>query len=115
MRRSNAPGPFWRRNLLSLLALGLLALGIHDVFGAHGYLAMRRTQKQVEQLQGEIDRLNRENQGLAQQVNALKTDPEAIERVAREQMGLARPGEMIFKLPANTAGDSKSSPDNSSR
>src|SRR5437016_10819932 len=100
MRRSNAPVPFWRRNLLALLALGLLALGIHDVFGAHGYLAMRRTEKQVDQLQDEIDRLNRENQSLAQQMNALKTDPEAIERVAREQMGLVRPGEMIFKLPA---------------
>src|SRR3954463_16325005 len=105
MRRSNAPVPFWRRHLLTLLAFGLFALGVHDVFGAHGYLAMRRTQKQVEQLQGEIDRLNQENQGLAQQVNALKTDPEAIERVAREQMGLARSGEMIFKLPATSPGD----------
>jgi cell division protein FtsB len=99
--------------MLTLLAAGLLLLGIHDVFGAHGFLAMRRTEKEVLQLQDEIDRLNHENQALAQQVNALKTDPEAIERVAREEMGLAKPGELIFKLPANPTPDPKPNSTNS--
>ena len=72
---------------------------MHDVFGSHGLLAMRRTQARVKQLQGEIDRLNQENGELSKQVQALRTDPKAVERVAREEMGLARPGEMIFKLP----------------
>jgi cell division protein FtsB len=98
---------FWRRHMLTILGLALLALGIHDVFGAHGYLAMRRSEKQVEQLRGEIERLNHENQALAEHVNALKTDPDTIEKIAREEMGLAKPGEMIFKLPAAApaAGD----------
>jgi cell division protein FtsB len=100
MKRTQARAPFWRRHLLEILGLALLALGIHDVFGTHGYLAMRRSQKQIEELRGEIERLNHENQALAEHVNALKTDPEAIEKIAREEMGLARPGEMIFKLPA---------------
>ena len=99
MSRVQTRQPFWRRHLLEILGLALLVLGIHDVFGAHGYLAMRRTQKQVEQLRGEIERLNQENQALAEHVNALKTDPKTIEKIAREEMGLARPGEMIFKLP----------------
>ena len=30
---------------------------------------------------------------------ALKSDPAAIERWAREQMGLAKPGEKIYTLP----------------
>ena len=30
---------------------------------------------------------------------ALKSDPAAIERQAREQMGLSKPGEKIYKLP----------------
>jgi cell division protein FtsB len=72
---------------------------IHDVFGSHGFLAMRRTQRQIDQLHGEIEQLNQENQALADHVNDLKTDPKTIERIAREEMGLARPGEMIFKLP----------------
>jgi cell division protein FtsB len=99
MSRSKGQTPFWRKHLLEILGLALVALGIHDVFGAHGYLAMRRTEKQVEQLHAEIERLNQENQSLTEQVNALKTDPQAIEKIAREDMGLARPGEMIFKMP----------------
>ena len=104
MKRSPEAAPFWRRHLKEILGIALLALGIHDVFGAHGYLAMRRSEKQMEQLRGEIERLNQENQSLAEHVNALKTDPEAIEKIAREEMGLAKPGEMIFKLPTAAPG-----------
>lgn len=94
---------FWRRHGRELLGVGLLALGIHDVFGAHGFLAMRRTQKEMEQLRGDIARLDKENGALAGQVKSLQTDPRAIERLARD-MGMARPGEMIFKLPPAAPG-----------
>jgi cell division protein FtsB len=42
-------------------------------------------------------------------VQSLKNDPQAIEHIAREEMGLARPGEYIFKTaprpgdPSNSA------------
>ena len=61
---------------------------------------MRRTQKQIEQTRAKIEQLNRDNSELTGQIESLRTDPKAIERIAREEMGLARPGEMIFKLPA---------------
>jgi cell division protein FtsB len=99
---------FLRRHTVKLFVAALLALGIHDIFGAHGYLAMRRSEKEIETLRGQIERLTQENQELASHVNALKTDPEAIEKIAREQMGLAKPGEMIFKLPAEPGADGKS-------
>jgi len=93
------PQSFWSRYARSILALALLLLAIHDVFGSHGLLSMRRTQSQIQELRGEIDRLNQENGDLNKQVKQLRTDPKAVERIAREEMGLARPGEMIFKLP----------------
>jgi cell division protein FtsB len=99
--------PFWRRHLLPILGLAFLALAIHDVFGAHGYLAMRRTETEIDQLRGQIQQLSRENQSLSQEVTALKTDPKAIEKIAREDMGLVRPGEMIFKLPPDAAAKPK--------
>jgi cell division protein FtsB len=97
--KSQEPQSFWGRYARTILALALLLLAIHDVFGEHGLLAMRRTQSQMKELRGEIDRLNQENSDLSKQVQALRTDPKAVERIAREEMGLARPGEMIFKLP----------------
>ncbi len=90
---------FLRRNLRQVLGLALLALFLHDVFGTHGVLAMLRTQKEIKQIREQIGKINAENKSLSNEVNALKTDPKAIERIAREDMGLARPGELIYKLP----------------
>jgi len=97
--KAQQPQSFLSRHALTILGLARLLLAIHDVFGSHGLLAMRRTQSQVQELRGEIDRLNQENGDLNKQVHALRSDPKAVERIAREEMGLARPGEMIFKLP----------------
>jgi len=101
LRKSNTQEPqsFWSRHARTILGLALFLLAIHDIFGSHGLLAMRRTQAQVHELRGEIDRLNQQNTHLNKQVQALRTDPKAVERIAREEMGLARPGEMIFKIP----------------
>ncbi len=91
---------FVGRNARTLLALGFLVVLVGDIFGAHGFLAMRRTQREIEQVSKEIQQLTEDNRKLADQVKTLKTDPKAIERIAREEMGLARPGELIYKLPA---------------
>jgi cell division protein FtsB len=88
-----------KRNTRQILALALFALFVHDIFGTHGFLAMRRTQKEIEQIHDQIVQMNEQNKTLTDQVSSLKSDPKSIERIAREEMGLARPGEMIFKIP----------------
>jgi cell division protein FtsB len=88
-----------RRNARQILALTLFALFVHDIFGPHGFIAMRRTQKEIDQIHKQIVKMNIENKSLTDQVSSLKSDPKSIERIAREEMGLARPGEMIFKIP----------------
>jgi cell division protein FtsB len=44
-------------------------------------------------------------------VSSLKTDPKSIERIAREEMGLARSGELIFKLPETAKPGGLQKPD----
>ena len=39
------------------------------------------------------------NQQLEQKIHALKNNPEAVERQARDQLHLAKPGELIYMLP----------------
>jgi cell division protein FtsB len=89
---------FLRRNATWFLVAGLVLLVLQDVLGTHGVLAMRHSMKQSAQIQKEIQQLNQENEQLQKRVQSLKTDPAAIERIAREDMGLARPGEYIFKI-----------------
>lgn len=83
----------------TILGLFVLALVVHDVFGAHGFIAMRRTQNEIERVRKDIDRLNSENIQLGQKVRALKSDPHAIEQIAREELQRAKPGEVIIRIP----------------
>lgn len=96
-----------RKNARQILALALFALFVHDIFGPHGFIAMRRTQKEIDQMHEQIVKMNDENKSLTDQVSSLKSDPKSIERIAREEMGLARPGEMIFKIPDAAKAPSK--------
>ncbi len=83
----------------ALLGLFVVVLFVHDIFGAHGYMAMRRTQDGIKRVTSEIERLNKDNALLERVVKDLKTDPRAIEKMAREELILAKPGEIIIKIP----------------
>lgn len=91
--------PFLRHYGGTLLGLLLLALLVHDVFGTHGYLAMRHTQQQIQKVKADVDQLNKENLQLEEEVKDLKSDPHKIEKIARDELGLAKPGEVIIKIP----------------
>lgn len=101
---------FVRQNASWFLAAALALLLVQDVFGTHGLLAMRRAQSEAASVHQEIDQINEENQRLQQNVQSLKSDPAAIEKIAREEMGLARPGEYIFKIAPKSSDSSTSAP-----
>jgi cell division protein FtsB len=89
------------RNGVFFLILVCLALVVHEIFGRNGILALRHQRKELETLQQKIQQLQQENEQLERQIKALRSDPKAIEQLAREQMRMARPGEIIYTLPAN--------------
>ncbi len=101
---------FLRRNATWFLAAALSLLLLQDVFGTHGVLAMRRAQKEAASVKAEIHQINEENQQMQDHVNSLKTDPQAIERIAREVLRLARPGEFIFETSPRPSDGSTSAP-----
>ena len=90
--------PF-RQYAILALALATLVLVMHEIFGPHGYLALRRQKQQYNALQKQIETLSQENQQLNQKIKSLKTNPDAIEKQAREQLHLVRPGEYVYMLP----------------
>ncbi len=88
---------FFHRNMYLFLIVGFALLLLQDTFGTHGVLAMRRSQKEAQEIRRDIQKLDQENKRLQDRVKALKTDPAAIEKIAREEMKLARPNEHIFE------------------
>ncbi len=98
-------GHFFRRNMYLFLIVGFALLLLQDVFGTHGVLAMRQSQKEAEEIRKDIKRLDDENKRMQDRVKALKSDPATIEKIAREEMKLSRPGEMIFQTQPKNASE----------
>jgi len=78
--------------------IALLALGVGSVFGDRGILNMLDERGKVETLRDELDELRAENARLSAEISDLRTSPRAIERLAREELGLARPDETVFLI-----------------
>jgi cell division protein FtsB len=100
------------RTVMTILVLGCLAAGAVLWLGP----VMREnrvTREAIGRLQSSIERQAQEIAQLNRELRELRTDYRAIERVAREQFGLCRPGEEIyhFEEPAGRAAKgSKPSP-----
>ena len=92
----------YRNGILALLLI-CVALIVHNVFSQNGFLASRRQRKELHTLQQQIQQIKTENELLDHENRELKSNPAAIERLAREQYGLAKPGEKIYSVPSNTS------------
>jgi cell division protein FtsB len=90
------------RRLLATAAVGVigLMLGFHIAFGQNGMISYMHKREESRKLQLQITDLQQENARITKEIESLKTDPKTIEREAREQLRYARPGEVIYTLPA---------------
>lgn len=95
-----------RRNAIFVMALLSLVMLMHEIFGRNGYLTLRNEKKQYTVLQKQIQTVSEENKQLEQKIHALKNNPEAVEKQARDQLHLAKPGEIIYMLPDKTLSPS---------
>ena len=66
----------------------------------HGLRAMLQARRDARDLASEVAALRAENAGLRRRAEALRRDPAAIEAVARETLGMVRPGEMLITRPS---------------
>lgn len=96
----------FRRNALLVLALVSVAIIVHEVFGRNGFLTLQHKKKEYSTLQQQVRTLSQDNQQLEQKIKALKDNPEAIEKQARNQLQLVKPGELVFMLPGEKSAKS---------
>ena len=68
------------------------------LFGEGGWIQLRKYRAQLRDLQLENLSLRQRHGDYLQKIHKLKTDPAAIERIARERYNLARPGDIIVNL-----------------
>ena len=96
-----------KRNVVSLLLGVLFVAGvIAALFAERGYLDLRRNRHELAEQKRELHRLVEHVRIQRTQIAALENDPSAIERVAREDLTLARAGEVLLLLPRQEDPDS---------
>jgi len=91
---------FWRP-VGTVVALGLtLLVTWHVIYGKHGLSVWLQKRAEDRELRIQIQDLQQENMQLRDRIEHLKSDPDAIEHEAREKLHYAKPGEVIYTLPA---------------
>ena len=78
-----------------IIAVGCVLI-IDALVGDRGLLAMVKARQQYRSLETSLVRSREDNAQLREQARQLREDPQAIEEIARRELGLIRPGEKLF-------------------
>jgi cell division protein FtsB len=87
-----------RQKRLMSIGICLLAafVAYHVVTANNGIKVYFHKRAENRALQTEVERLKSENENLTKRVSSLKSDPQTIEKVAREEFKYTRPGEVVY-------------------
>lgn len=88
--------PRRRRILNVLLGFATVVLLVDALVGEKGLIERMRARRQYVEQATSLETLKAENARLRETAKRLRDDPSAIEAIAREELGLIRPGEMLF-------------------
>jgi cell division protein FtsB len=85
-------------------ALVVIALYYAVFGGEYSIFEVRSAKLEAERVKAELAVLKAENDSLRAWADSLETDSATLERIARENMGMIRPGEVLYRFV--TEGDS---------
>lgn len=82
-----------------LLSLGFfMLLIVMAVFHENGILNAFRFEQEQVKMKEENEGLRRQNDLLRQNIQSLKSEPYAIEKIAREKLNLAKSGDRVYRI-----------------
>ena len=87
-----------RKRRLFFVALLAILIAVFSVGGNRSLVRIYQMGKAKAELYREIARLRQLNQDLASDVQSFTQDPGRVEAVAREELGLVKPGEAVYQF-----------------
>jgi cell division protein FtsB len=97
-----------QRHVLYVLGgLILLLMGV-TIIGERGAIHLWRLRGEKSRIDEQNYLLQKENESLRQRVSRIRNDNHYLEKLAREELNMVRPGEVIYRFP-------NSKPDNERR
>jgi cell division protein FtsB len=101
----------WLRGLpLAVLTVSLIAVPVL-VLEPQGMPRMCALDRELKEVEGQNAELRRDVSRLRTEVKELRENPSAIERIAREQLGLVRKSEVVFQFDKSSKAAVHSSAD----
>jgi cell division protein FtsB len=94
-----------RATQVTLKFVGLLSMVLTLVFfvsflfSDRGLPELQHARTRVATLKGDIARLEAENHRLRAEIDSVKKSSYAVERIAREDLGMSKKGETVYMLP----------------
>lgn len=87
-----------QRWLFYLLGCFILLLAVFGTVGERGVFHLWRLHGEKGKLDEQNYRLQKENEALRQRIHRLRHDDFYLEQIAREELNLVRPGEVIYRF-----------------
>ena len=84
-----------QKKIVGLFFLSLLLLGIIFI---PGYARIKKLARENQKLEKQIKEIRETNLKLKEEQQRLKADPFYLEKVAREKLGVARKGEIVYRV-----------------
>ena len=89
------------RIALGVFCLLTVAMLLLAVFNDKGLIEVHDQAKKLSTIESEISKLDTANKQLSSDIQGLRSDPNAIEKIAREELKLVKPGEIVLVTPEN--------------
>jgi cell division protein FtsB len=90
--------------ILAVVAIAMCHIMIVVLFGDNGLIELNRKNATHQRLLEDNARLTQENLKMYRTIDRLENDPAFVESVARQELGMVRPDELIFKFKSEVKG-----------
>ena len=97
------PLPAKYKGRLAACAVALVLFVVAAVNGERGLIHLLRLRSEQRELEHVAFQLQQRNEALRQRIRRLQSDDAYIEKLARERLGLAKKGEIIYRVTAAPA------------
>jgi len=96
MKREKSSSSFRKKIMIGSVGFFLFVLMVASFFGKRGLIEIYQTKRRQEVLLQRIEQLDAKKKKLERDIEELQKNPQAVEKKAREKLGLVGEGEIVI-------------------
>jgi cell division protein FtsB len=96
MKKDQSSSSFKKKIIISGVVFLLFVLTVASFFGKRGLIEIYQTKRRQEVLLQRIEQLEAKKGKLERDIEELQNNPKAVEKKAREKLGLVKEGEIVI-------------------